>query len=58
MHIKHGRFINDVDGIIEEANNFNCKEVYLKYIEDEGVDSIRAREQKLMKRFYEGVKDI
>lgn len=30
----------------------------LKYIEDEGVDSIRAREQKLMKRFYEGVKDI
>lgn len=35
MHVKHGRFINDVDGIIEEANNFNCKEVYLKYIEDE-----------------------
>ena len=30
----------------------------LKYIEDEGMDNIRAREQELMKRFYEGVKDI
>ncbi len=35
MHIKHDRFISDVDGIIEEGNLFNCKEVYLKYIEDE-----------------------
>lgn len=35
MHIKHDRFINDVDGIIEEGILFNCKEVYLKYIEDE-----------------------
>lgn len=35
MHIKHDRFINDVDGIIEEGKLFNSKEVYLKYIEDE-----------------------
>lgn len=35
MHIKHDRFIFDVDGIIEEGKLFNCKEVYLKYIEDE-----------------------
>ena len=35
MHIKHDRFIFDVDGIIKEGEMFNCKEVYLKYIEDE-----------------------
>lgn len=35
MHIKHDRFITDVDGIVEEAKMFNCNEVYLKYIEDE-----------------------
>lgn len=35
MHIKHGRFINDVEGIIEECKLFNCWEIYLKYIEDE-----------------------
>lgn len=30
----------------------------LKYIENEGMDNIRLKEQELMKRFYEGVKDI
>lgn len=35
MHIKHDRFINDVDGIIEECRLFDCDEVYCKYIEDE-----------------------
>lgn len=35
MHIKHDRFINDVEGIIAEGELFQCKEVYLKYIEDE-----------------------
>ncbi|MFV0380974.1 MAG: sugar phosphate isomerase/epimerase family protein [Breznakia sp.] len=35
MHIKHDRFISDVEGIIAEGELFNCKEVYLKYIEDE-----------------------
>ena len=35
MHIKHDRFISDVEGIIEEGKLFDCKEVYLKYIEDE-----------------------
>lgn len=35
MHIKHDRFISDVDGIIAEGKLFKCKEVYLKYIEDE-----------------------
>lgn len=35
MHIKHDRFIFDVEGIIEEGILFNCKEVYCKYIEDE-----------------------
>lgn len=35
MHIKHNRFIQDVQGIIEEARQFQCNEVYLKYIDDE-----------------------
>lgn len=35
MHIKHDRFINDVEGIIAEGKLFHCNEVYLKYIEDE-----------------------
>lgn len=35
MHIKHSRFINDVDGILSECKYFNCNEVYLKYIDDE-----------------------
>lgn len=35
MHIKHNRFIYDVDGIMKESDYFNCKEIYLKYIEDE-----------------------
>lgn len=30
----------------------------LEYLENEGIDNIRAREQELMWRFYEGVKDI
>ena len=30
----------------------------LGYIEEHGIDAIRAREQELMRRFYEGVKDI
>ncbi|MEI4282206.1 sugar phosphate isomerase/epimerase [Tetragenococcus halophilus] len=35
MHIKHDRFINDLDGIIEESYLFDCKTIYNKYIEDE-----------------------
>lgn len=30
----------------------------LGYLEETGIDKIRAREQELMRRFYEGVKDI
>lgn len=30
----------------------------LEYLEKEGIDNIRGREQELMWRFYEGVKDI
>ena len=30
----------------------------LSYLEKVGIDTIRVREQELMKRFYEGVKDI
>lgn len=30
----------------------------LSYLESVGIDAIREREQELMKRFYEGVKDI
>lgn len=30
----------------------------VSYLENTGVDGIRAREQELMKRFYDGVKDI
>lgn len=35
MHIKHSLFISDVDEIIAEGEMFNCKQVYLKYIDDE-----------------------
>lgn len=35
MHIKHDRFIFDVEGIVAETKLFDCKEVYCKYIEDE-----------------------
>lgn len=35
MHIKHNLFISDVDEIMREGELFGCKEVYLKYIEDE-----------------------
>lgn len=35
MHIKHNLFISDVDEIIREGELFGCREVYLKYIEDE-----------------------
>lgn len=35
MHIKHDRFIDDLDGIIEECYLFNCKTIYNKYIEEE-----------------------
>ncbi len=30
----------------------------LVYLEEHGIDAVRAREQELMQRFYEGVKDI
>ena len=30
----------------------------LAYLEKEGIDNIRRREQELMRRFYDGVKDI
>ncbi len=30
----------------------------MSYLEETGVDAIRAREQELMKRFYDGVKEI
>lgn len=35
MHIKHDRFMNDLDGIIEEAYFFDCKTIFDKYIEEE-----------------------
>ncbi|MBC2266849.1 sugar phosphate isomerase/epimerase [Listeria sp. FSL L7-0083] len=35
MHIKHNRFMNDLDGIIEEAYYFGCKTIFDKYIEEE-----------------------
>lgn len=35
LHIKHDRFLNDLDGIVEEAYLFGCKTIYDKYIEDE-----------------------
>ena len=30
----------------------------LLYLEEYGIDAVRAKEQKLMRRFYEGVRDI
>ena len=30
----------------------------LGYLEEHGIDTVRAREQELMRRFYEGIKDI
>lgn len=35
MHIKHNRFFEDLDGIVEEAYLFGCKDIYDKYIDDE-----------------------
>lgn len=35
MHIKHDRFIDDLDGIIKECYLFNCKTIYNKYIDEE-----------------------
>lgn len=35
LHIKHDRFFNDLDGIVEEAYLFGCKTIYDKYIDDE-----------------------
>ena len=35
MHIKHNRFFDDLDGIVEEAYLFGCKTIYDKYIDDE-----------------------
>ena len=35
LHIKHDRFMNDLDGIVEEAYLFGCKTIYDKYIDDE-----------------------
>lgn len=56
MHIKHNRFIFDADGIIEEGEFFNCREIYLKYIEDEfqveyGYKFTRYALIKAMKKF-------
>lgn len=35
MHIKHDRFVYDLDGIIEECKLFDSYEIYDKYIDDE-----------------------
>ncbi|PZG40410.1 sugar phosphate isomerase [Listeria ivanovii] len=35
MHIKHDRFMTDLDGIIQEAYYFGCKTIFDKYIEEE-----------------------
>ncbi|MBC2255611.1 sugar phosphate isomerase/epimerase [Listeria ivanovii] len=35
MHIKHGRFMTDLDSIIQEAYYFGCKTIFDKYIEEE-----------------------
>ncbi|WP_314067486.1 TIM barrel protein [uncultured Vagococcus sp.] len=35
MHIKHDRFMTNLDGIIEECYAFGCKTIYDKYIDDE-----------------------
>ncbi|MBC1573952.1 sugar phosphate isomerase/epimerase [Listeria booriae] len=35
MHIKHDRFLNDLDGIVDEAYFFGCKTIFDKYIEEE-----------------------
>ena len=33
-------------------------DVAIGYLEETGIDTIRAKEQALMKRFYEGIKEI
>ncbi|WP_271005341.1 sugar phosphate isomerase/epimerase family protein [Listeria seeligeri] len=35
MHIKHDRFMNDLEGIVSEAYYFGCKTIFDKYIEEE-----------------------
>ncbi|EIA19080.1 sugar phosphate isomerase/epimerase family protein [Listeria fleischmannii] len=46
MHIKHDRFFNDLDGIIEEAYLFDCKTIYDKYIEEEDQNEAGYRKTK------------
>lgn len=51
MHIKHNRFFNDLDGIIEEAELFNCKDIFDKYIDDEdqNEEGYRKTKEQLIK---------
>lgn len=46
MHIKHRRFFEDIDGIVEEALLFGCKTVYDKYIDDEEQHLVGYQETK------------
>lgn len=46
LHIKHDRFLNDLDGIIEEAYLFGCKTIYDKYIDDEDQNEEGYRKTK------------
>jgi len=46
LHIKHDRFFNDLDGIIEEAYLFGCKTIYDKYIDDEDQNEAGYRKTK------------
>lgn len=50
MHIKHERFMTDLDGIVEEAYLFGCKTIYDKYIDDEEqhVEGYRRTKEKLI----------
>lgn len=50
MHIKHDRFLNDIDGIVEESYLFGCKDIYCKYIDNEyqNIDGYKLTKKVLL----------
>jgi sugar phosphate isomerase/epimerase len=46
MHIKHDRFIDDLEGIMQECELFGCRTIYDKYIDDEDQNEVGYRKTK------------
>lgn len=46
MHIKHDRFMDDLEGIVQECDLFDCRTIYDKYIDDEDQNEAGYRKTK------------